>query len=761
MIVGEPGIGKTRLAEEVAEEAEWAGASVGWGRSHDGQGEVAFRAWSQVVATLVERVPGPLVVDALGHGVAADIARIAPEVRDLGIEIAGPAPAEPDLAQARLADALVAFLRSLAQARPLVVVLDDIQWADPASLRVLAVVAREIADARLLVVATYRSVGAPAHAQLADALAVVVRQPIARRFDLVGLDRGGLEALVGASGGTRSDDELAAIHRRTQGNPFFAVEVLRLLAGDDEATGADQPVPAGVRDVVRQRLRALPDATNEVLDAASVLGLDIDVATVGLALGIDATDVLDRLEPALDHGVVVAASGPLALRFSHGLVSETAYADLSVVGKLRGHQRAADALAARHGSGDGPHLADIAAHRCRAVPVGSTEDAVADCVRAATWLVGHVAHQHADELLVRALELIAALPAGPARDAEELRVLDRLWLLRIMTQGYGTPGARDAVQRMGELCEAIGDLDVVAPVVWRLVNYLCVAAVFGEAHRLSSRLLAGAADNAQVAQAAHLAMGITLTHMGQVAEARPHFDAVGDDPLEEDTGTGTVYVAWNRLLSGEESEADALVAEAADVVCGRGCLPVGRHRLVRHLPRGAPAGSRGGPRAVRALDRRRPGPRDDRVRPLHEGVPRVGRRRPRRRRPRPRRDGGGGGADRRHRGPDAQQRVPRPQGRRPAGGRPPDRRAGVGRRGPAPGGALRGAVVRGRAAPAPGTRPPHPRRRRPGRRGCDPHRAGRRHRPGLADLRGAGGGGAGDPGHVGAPAQDSGQATIS
>jgi len=328
-----------------------------------------------------------------------------------------------------------------------------------------------------------------------------------------------------------------------------------------------------VRDVVRQRLRALPDATNEVLDAASVLGLDIDVATVGLALGVDATDVLDRLEPALDHGVVVAASGPLALRFSHGLVSETAYADLSVVGKLRGHQRAADALAARHGSGDGPHLADIAVHRCRAVPVGSTGNAVADCVRAATWPTSHVAHQHADDLLVRALELIAALPAGPERDAEELRVLDRLWLLRIMTQGYGTPGARDAVQRMGELCEAIGDLDVVAPVVWRLVNYLCVAAVFGEAHRLSSRLLSGAADNAQVAQAAHLAMGITLTHMGQVAEARPHFDAVGDHPLEEDTGRGTVYVAWNRLLSGEESEADALVAEAAEVVGAEGAYP--------------------------------------------------------------------------------------------------------------------------------------------------------------------------------------------
>src|SRR5262249_59905999 len=107
--------------------------------------------------------------EALGRG-AADIARIAPEVRDLALDPVPGDAGDPELAQARLADALVAFLRSLSQVRPLMVVLDDIQWADPASLRVLAVVVREIADARILLLATHRSVGAPARTQLADAL---------------------------------------------------------------------------------------------------------------------------------------------------------------------------------------------------------------------------------------------------------------------------------------------------------------------------------------------------------------------------------------------------------------------------------------------------------------------------------------------------------------------------------------------------------------------------------------------------------------
>jgi len=570
VVVGEPGIGKTRLAEELADEAEWAGASIGWGRSHDGQGEVAFRAWSQVVATLVERVPEPLVLDALGHG-GADIARISPEVRDLGLDAPGSVASDPDLAQSQLADALVAFLRALAQARPLVIVLDDIQWADPASLRVLAVVAREIADAHILVVATYRSVGSPAHAQLADALSVVVRQPIARRFDLGGLDRDALGELVEASGGHRTDDELSAIHRRTQGNPFFAVEVLRLLA-DDGGVG-DQPVPAGVRDVVRQRLRTLPEPTSEALSAASVLGLEIDVATLALALGTDAAEVLDRLEPALAGGVVVAGAGPLDLRFSHGLVSETAYGDLTVVAKLRGHLRAADALAARRGRGDGPHLADIAAHRCRAVPVGSTEDAVNACLRAATWLIGNLAHQEADELLVRALDLVAALPAGQEQDVLELMVQDRLWLLRIMTNGYGFPGLVDAVQRMGELCTAVDSVAVAAPVAWRLVNYLCVAAVFDEARHLSDRLLRASQRDPIAAWPAHLAQGITLTHVGQVAEARPHFDAARAAPAGPDRGSEAAFMAWNRFLGGDEDEAEALLLETIEDVRPIGGYP--------------------------------------------------------------------------------------------------------------------------------------------------------------------------------------------
>lgn len=586
VIVGEPGIGKTRLTQEVADEALRAGAAVGWGRSHDGQGDVAFRVWSQVVATLVERVPAPLVADALGRG-AADIARIVPEVRDLGLDLATDDAGDPEMAQARLADALVAFLRSLSQARPLMVVLDDIQWADPASLRVLAVVGREIADARILMLATYRSVGAPAHTQLADALAVVVRQPIARRFDLVGLDRDGLGALVEASGGTPTDEELAVIHRRTQGNPFFAVEILRLMAGgevsdaDDTVAvpasvreaGGTRPLPSGVREVVRQRLGELPEPTRVALEAAAVLGPEIDVTTLALALDVDAATLLDRLEPALAGGVVVAGRGPMDLRFSHGLVSETAYADLAVTAKLRGHLRAADALAARHGRRDGPHLADIAAHRCRAVPVGSVDDAVAASLVATRWLMQHLAHQQADDLLVRALDLIASQPAGPERDILELQVMDRLWLLRIMTGGYGTPGVVEAVAGMGALCVAINDARVVAPVVWRLVNYVCVAAAFDDARQLSARLLVAADDDPSVARAAHLSMGITLTHLGEVDEAAPHFDAIDVVPPGQDEGTAAAYASWHRFLAGQVESADALIVAAAERFDGVGGYP--------------------------------------------------------------------------------------------------------------------------------------------------------------------------------------------
>jgi DNA-binding SARP family transcriptional activator len=580
ILVGEPGIGKTRLAEHVAELAEDRGAAVGWGRGHDGAGASAFWSWRQVIRTLFERVPAELVVPALGRG-AVDIAHILPEVHDLVPGLEPPPVVDPESTKFRVVESCTAFLRALARERPLVVTLDDVQWADPASLHLLAFLAREVTDASLLVLVTYRSVGAPAGSHLAETLALVMRQPIVRRIDLPGLDRDALASLVEAAGGRPDDAFVSTVHRRTQGNPFFAVEVLRLLpaAGSNggSAGGGTLAVPGGVRDAIRQRLRLLPAETVSVLGSASVLGQDFDLAILTDVVGAEAVDVLERLEPASDAGIVSADGAVGRYRFSHGLVNETLYDDLGAAAKARAHQRVAGALEAWHGDTDGAHVLDVAAHWARAVPAAPAERAARSAIRAAAWAADHLAHDQAEAQLRSALTLIASLPAGRARDVLELEAQDRLSVLQIVTIGYASPEVVRACDRMRELCGAVDDPRLLVPALWRLAIYYCIGMQLDTALSLGEQLLALAGADERIttpALAGHLALGTILTHRGDIAPARRHLDLAGalldaghGEPLagviaETPQVWAKVFSAWNWWLHGDSAAAERLVASA-------------------------------------------------------------------------------------------------------------------------------------------------------------------------------------------------------
>jgi DNA-binding SARP family transcriptional activator len=577
LLVGEPGIGKTRLAEEIASEAEPRGTTIGWGRSHDDGGAVAFWSWIQVVRTLIERAPRDLVVAALGRR-AAEIAQVVPEVHDLVADLDPPPALDPDGARFRVCDALTSFLRNLARARPLLITIDDVQWADPASLQMLSFLAREITDAPLLVVVTYRSVGAPADDRLGQTLALLVRQPIARRIDLDGLDRDALGKLVVAAGGDPSEAVLTTVHRRTQGNPFFAVEILRLLPerGDlDDVDAVRQAVPSGVREVIRQRLQLLPASTAGVLATAAVLGRDVDLVTLAAATSTPVADLLDQLEPAIDAGIVIDAEGRGCYRFSHGLVSETVYGDLSTGSKARVHRRVAEALESLHGDVDGPLLLDIASHWLRASPAAPPEKAIEWAVRAAAWTEAHLAHEQALTQLGNALDLLASLPAGRDRDVRELGILDQLSLLQIVTVGYASDEVTATLARMRELCRAIDEPELLVPVLWRLSISFCIAMQLDTAIELGEQLLslAGPDDTPAPALAGHMALGTILTHRGEIPAARAHLDTATEmlDAGHGSTLIGVVaetpavwvgaFSAWNWWLRGEEERAERLVLD--------------------------------------------------------------------------------------------------------------------------------------------------------------------------------------------------------
>jgi predicted ATPase len=247
LIGGEAGIGKTRLAEELCAEARSREARVAWGRCREGAGAPAYWPWRQALRAYAAGRPPQEVAAELGPD-TAELAQLLPELAHQ--EERRPATElDPEMARFRLFDAMASCLRSGAAARGLVVVLDDLHWADRASLLLLGFVAGELADTRLLVVGTYRDVEVDRRHPLSDTLGELFRQPATSYLALSGLDQGDVGRFIaGVSGIDPAVDLVAAVHGQTEGNPYFVSELVRLLAAErrlDAGGCAAPPSPKG------------------------------------------------------------------------------------------------------------------------------------------------------------------------------------------------------------------------------------------------------------------------------------------------------------------------------------------------------------------------------------------------------------------------------------------------------------------------------------------------------------------------------------
>ena len=319
LLSGEPGMGKTRLAEELARLATAQGALVAWGQCHDAEVAPAFWPWVQVLSALVLRGDAESVRAALGSG-ASHIANLVPDVKDVaGVDLAPIPLMEPDAARGQLFAAVAAFVQRLARARPIVLVVDDLHWADIASLELLQVVSREIQSAPVLLVCTYRVHDAQAAEPVMRALGQLGRQAGLVRIRPAGLTETDVAALVEETTGGAPPPGLAeTIRARTEGNPFFVSELVALLGQPDQILAGH--IPTGVREAIRLRLTRLPEEGTALLGVAAVIGRDIDVEVLAASAGVDAELALDLVELALLLGVVVeSAQSPGRFRFSHAL----------------------------------------------------------------------------------------------------------------------------------------------------------------------------------------------------------------------------------------------------------------------------------------------------------------------------------------------------------------------------------------------------------------------------------------------------------
>ena len=465
MLVGEPGIGKTRTSEELATYARMRGAQTLWGRCYEGEGAPAYWPWVQIIRAWVhERDPATLMSE-MGSG-AADIAEVVSEVRELLPGLPKPPELDPEQARFRLFDSVTSFMRNASRQQPLVLIVDDLHWADKPSLLLLEFLARELGPARLLLVGTYRDVELGRQHPLEQTLAELARSQLSNRVLLRGLTQADVARFVELSAGRAPPDALVeAVYRETEGNPFFVHEVVQLLQSDgrlDDPAAVESwsvEIPQGVRQVIGRRLSSLSDECNRVLAIASVIGREFELPVLAQVSELADDALLELLEAAEDARILQElADARDGYRFSHALIRETLYGELRTTRRLRLHRRVAEAIEALHAEKLEPRLAELAYHLCEAASGGDVQKAVGYAVRAAEREARLLAYEEAANHYERALTALeAADPVDPKRRCELLIALGRA-----QYRSGTLPQHRQTFARAAELARELGSAEQFA-----------------------------------------------------------------------------------------------------------------------------------------------------------------------------------------------------------------------------------------------------------------------------------------------------------
>jgi predicted ATPase len=424
LISGEPGIGKTRLAAEAAGAAHDAGAVVLYGRSDEGLG-IPYQPFAEALRHYVEAGP-EAVLRALVDERGGELTRLVPELaRRLG-DVPPPRPTDPEGERYLLFGAVVALLDQASREAPVLLILDDLQWADRPSLLLLRHLMVSSDSLPILILAAFQEGELGHDHPLIPVLAALHRERGVQRVALHGLEDIELQALLAARAGHNLSDEDVAmanrIRQETAGNPFFVTEIVRHLA----ETGAIQredggrwvietdletiSLPRSVREVIGARVARLGETASRVLTLAAVIGRDFELGLLARVSGLEEDQVLDILDAARETALLHDVPGaPDRFAFSHGLIEHALYEDLSRPRRQRAHLRVAEALEDVDAT-TGSRIAELAYHWAHATTLTDAGKAIGYAQRAGDDSLARLAPDEAIRWYRQALDLLDQQP---------------------------------------------------------------------------------------------------------------------------------------------------------------------------------------------------------------------------------------------------------------------------------------------------------------------------------------------------------------
>ena len=422
LISGEPGIGKSALAEALAAEAQARGMDVSWARAPEMSGAPPYWLWIQTLRN--EFATGdPATLGNTLASAAPELARLLPELAWLLDDASAPAADETEAGRFRLADGIASLLLDRAAERCRLVILDDLHAADPASLEVLVHLTSRLSEGPLLVVGAYRATADDLTPALERALAAVAREEVTLHMELAGLDTAAVRGhLARVMGGEVQADLAKWVRIRTAGNPFFVGEVGRLLLQEGTFASASMAVvPPRARDVITWQLSRLPQDTRAVLDVAALIGTEIPIDLFAAACDQPAATVLTALEPAFSAGLLQSGRSAARVQFVHGLVMETIAESVPVARAAQVHEQIAVAIEMTRATTLEDWLPALAMHWSLAMPSEIAARRTVEVARlAAEQADRRLAHAHALPLWRAALDAAERAQVSVGERAEML-----------------------------------------------------------------------------------------------------------------------------------------------------------------------------------------------------------------------------------------------------------------------------------------------------------------------------------------------------